>query len=66
MPEPGSHKYDIKRARLREQYENEGVNDQRADQAANEQLQHSFPLPRDEETGQPAVLRTPAPPAPRA
>lgn len=61
MPEPGSHKYDIKRARLREQYEHEGINDQHADQAANEQLQESFPLPRDEETGQPAGQRTPGP-----
>ncbi|GAA4845293.1 YbhB/YbcL family Raf kinase inhibitor-like protein [Saccharopolyspora rosea] len=44
MPDPGSHKYDVKRARRRAEYENrEGVPDQRADRAANEDLQQVHP-----------------------
>jgi hypothetical protein len=40
MPKPGSHAYDTKRARLRKQYEDEGVAaDQHADQQANQTLQ---------------------------
>lgn len=40
MPRPGSHKYDTKRAHLRKHYETDrGINDQHADEAANETLQ---------------------------
>ncbi len=57
MPEPGSHKYDIKRTRLRDDYEKEGVPDEYADQAANDRLQRDNPLPRDPRTGEPAGRR---------
>lgn len=44
MPDPGSHKYDIKRTRLRDKYEtDEGVPEQRADEAANDELQREYP-----------------------
>jgi Raf kinase inhibitor-like YbhB/YbcL family protein len=43
MPNPGSHGYDIKRTRLRAEYDDHGVPDQHADQAANEQLQRDHP-----------------------
>lgn len=43
MPDPGSQKYDIKRMRLRDEYDDHGVPDQHADRAANEQLQHKYP-----------------------
>jgi Raf kinase inhibitor-like YbhB/YbcL family protein len=43
MPNPGSHRYDIKRARLRNEYDDHGVPDQHADQAANEELQRDHP-----------------------
>ncbi|TKG70492.1 YbhB/YbcL family Raf kinase inhibitor-like protein [Prauserella endophytica] len=43
MPDPGSHGYDVKRARLRSEYEDSGVNDQRADRAANEELRREHP-----------------------
>lgn len=40
MPRPGSHKYDIKRARIRKQLEDEGIaSDQDADEEANRRLQ---------------------------
>lgn len=39
MPEPGSKKYDTRRARLRKDAEQSGVSDQEANQAANETLQ---------------------------
>lgn len=39
MPEPGSKKYDTRRARLRKDAEREGVTDQDADRKANETLQ---------------------------
>ncbi len=39
MPTPGSHRYDVQRARLRAKLDDEGVNDQKADAAANEILQ---------------------------
>lgn len=49
-PRPGSHKYDIKRARLRKAIEDSGrAADQEANAVANEILQ--------EERGQPGVLR---------
>ncbi|MDQ7911239.1 phosphatidylethanolamine-binding protein [Phytohabitans sp. ZYX-F-186] len=38
-PRPGSNKYDIQRARLRDRLDDEGIPDKRADQAANEILQ---------------------------
>ncbi|MER6981373.1 hypothetical protein [Streptomyces carpinensis] len=39
MPEPGSKKYDTKRARARKEAERSGISDQDADRAANEELQ---------------------------
>lgn len=39
MPEPGSRKYDTRRARLRKDAEQSGISDQDADRAANEALQ---------------------------
>ena len=40
MPRPGSHKYDIKRAKIRKRMEDEGVaSDAEADERANEELQ---------------------------
>ncbi|WP_208853348.1 hypothetical protein [Streptomyces albofaciens] len=39
MPEPGSKDYDKRRARLRKDAENSGINDQQANQEANETLQ---------------------------
>lgn len=40
MPRPGSHQYDVKRARLRKQLEDEGkATDQDADREANRHLQ---------------------------
>lgn len=49
-PRPGSHKYDIQRARLRDRLDDEGIADKRADEAANKILQ--------EERGQRGVLRS--------
>jgi Raf kinase inhibitor-like YbhB/YbcL family protein len=43
MPNPGSHHYDIKRTRLRGEYDDHGVPDQHADRAANEELQEKYP-----------------------
>ncbi|MEV8556772.1 hypothetical protein AB0478_09970 [Streptomyces sp. NPDC051917] len=39
VPEPGSKKYDTRRARLRKDAEDSGVSDQDANTAANESLQ---------------------------
>lgn len=39
MPQPGSHKYDIRRTRLRSELDDAGVNDQKADAEANRILQ---------------------------
>jgi hypothetical protein len=39
MPEPGSKKYDTRRARLRKDAESDGVSDQDANDQANETLQ---------------------------
>lgn len=39
VPERGSKKYDVRRARLREDAERSGVSDQDADEVANETLQ---------------------------
>ena len=39
MPTPGSHAYDVKRARLRDELDNSGVPDKNATVAANAQLQ---------------------------
>ncbi|MFE8947209.1 hypothetical protein [Streptomyces sp. NPDC007856] len=39
VPEPGSKKYDARRARLRKEAERSGVSDQDANTAANESLQ---------------------------
>lgn len=43
MPNPGSHAYDVRRTRLRAEFEDSGVPDQHADRAANEELQRSHP-----------------------
>jgi Raf kinase inhibitor-like YbhB/YbcL family protein len=43
MPDPGSHGYDVKRTRLRDRSEREGVPDQHADAAANAELQDRYP-----------------------
>ncbi|MDQ3944267.1 MAG: hypothetical protein M3357_03780 [Actinomycetota bacterium] len=39
MPRPGSHKYDVKRARIRNALDDSGVPDKQADKLANEILQ---------------------------
>ena len=39
MPSPGSHRYDVQRTRLRAELDDQGVNDQKADEAANAILQ---------------------------
>jgi hypothetical protein len=40
MPRPGSHKYDIKRAKIRKRIEDQGVAaDAEADRLANKELQ---------------------------
>jgi hypothetical protein len=39
VPEPGSKKYDTKRARARKEAERSGISDQDANAAANEELQ---------------------------
>lgn len=43
MPDPGSHSYDVPRTRLRDRYDDQGVPDQHADRAANEELQRENP-----------------------
>ncbi|MBP2336655.1 Raf kinase inhibitor-like YbhB/YbcL family protein [Saccharothrix coeruleofusca] len=43
MPNPGSHGYDVRRTRLRAEYDDTGTPDQHADQAANEELQREHP-----------------------
>jgi hypothetical protein len=43
MPEPGSSAYDKQRARLRKEFEHQGLNDQAANQRANEALQGQRP-----------------------
>jgi Raf kinase inhibitor-like YbhB/YbcL family protein len=43
MPDPGSHKYDVQRTRLRAEYDDHGVPDQHADAAANAELQREHP-----------------------
>lgn len=46
MPDPGSHAYDVKRTRLRAQYDDDGTrhtNDGKADRAANEELERDHP-----------------------
>jgi Raf kinase inhibitor-like YbhB/YbcL family protein len=43
MPDPGSHAYDVRRTRLRAEYDDHGVPDQHADRAANEELQREHP-----------------------
>jgi hypothetical protein len=40
MPEPGSKKYDTRRARMRKDAEGAGISDQDANDAANETLQN--------------------------
>ncbi|TWE28933.1 hypothetical protein FHX69_1602 [Prauserella muralis] len=43
MPDPGSHSYDIKRTRLRAEYDETVAPDQHADRAANERLERDHP-----------------------
>lgn len=43
MPNPSSHQYDIKRTRLRDEYDERVAPDQGADRAANEELQRGDP-----------------------
>lgn len=43
MPDPGSHAYDVRRTRLRGEYDDRGVPDRHADRAANEELQRDNP-----------------------
>lgn len=43
MPNPGSHKYDVHRTRLRDEYDDHGGPDKKADRAANEELQKEHP-----------------------
>jgi hypothetical protein len=40
MPRPGSHRYDIRRARLRNELDDAGIPDKRADELANEVLRN--------------------------
>ncbi|MDD4867282.1 MAG: YbhB/YbcL family Raf kinase inhibitor-like protein [Mycobacterium sp.] len=77
MPNPGSHRYDIERTRLRGEYDDHGVPDQHADRAANEQLQQDNPPRtlgdpdraagpsgnRGQSRGDPDIGNMPAPPA---
>ena len=57
MPEPGSHAYDVERARLRDEIDNQGVPDANATDAANEQLRgrtpHASPHAATERAGGP-------------
>ncbi|MFI2640922.1 hypothetical protein [Streptomyces sp. NPDC018610] len=48
MPEPGSKKYDTKRARARKEAERSGISDQDAGRAADEELQRD---PRHRSSG---------------
>lgn len=68
MPNPGSHQYDVKRTRLRAEYDDHGVPDRHADAAANEELQAEHPPRRvgdpDRAAG-PLGERPPAGPAGR-
>jgi hypothetical protein len=43
MPTPGSHAYDVQRARKRDELDNSGVPDKNATIAANEELQQDGP-----------------------
>jgi hypothetical protein len=43
MPDPGSHGYDVARTRLRADYDDHGVPDGHADDAANAELQREHP-----------------------
>lgn len=43
MPDPGSHSYDVKRTRLRAEYDDRGVPDGHADDAANAELERDHP-----------------------
>ena len=54
MPDPGSHGYDVKRTRLRAEYDDRGVPDQHADDAANAELQREHPPTRVGDTARAA------------
>lgn len=59
MPDPGSHSYDVKRTRLRAEYDDTGTPDRHADRAANDELQREHPPRRgdDERAGGPLGTR---------
>ena len=46
MPTPGSHSYDVKRTRLRDELDNSGTPDKNATEAANAQLQEDSNEPQ--------------------
>lgn len=46
MPDPGSHQYDVKRTRLRAEYDDRGAPDQHADAAASTELKKDQPARR--------------------
>src|SRR5947209_12086718 len=50
-PNPGSHKYDIARSRLRTEFENHGLPDQNAERPANDELQLEHPPRRIDPDG---------------
>jgi hypothetical protein len=52
MPEPGSNAYDKKRAQLRKDLENQGLNDQHANDRANQVLQDQRPAGAEEPRSQ--------------
>ncbi|TDD69151.1 hypothetical protein E1262_13780 [Jiangella aurantiaca] len=52
MPRPGTHRYDIKRTRLRKELEDDGVAaDHEADEEANRRLQSDPRMRPDEPSG---------------
>jgi Raf kinase inhibitor-like YbhB/YbcL family protein len=55
VPEPGSHQYDVKRARLRDELDNHGTPDAHATEEANRRLRGPVPRPSGSaETGRAA------------
>jgi len=52
MPDPGSKAYDKQRAHLRKEFEDQGLNDQNANERANEVLQGDRPTGAEEPRSQ--------------
>lgn len=52
MAEPGSNAYDKQRAQLRKKFEDQGLNDQKANERANEVLQGERPQGTEEPRSQ--------------